>query len=96
MSEPVTPAVCVPSVSISPGLTELKAVMGKRKKAITPAQIREEIRKLNLIGKSQIPRMPREAALDLVLRLGIPIVPEAGISPVIKYRLLVGGSRARL
>jgi hypothetical protein len=41
--------------------------MGKRKKATTGAQIREEIRKLNLIAKS------------------------VGISPVIKYRLLVGG-----
>src|ERR1700722_2257361 len=66
--------------------------MGKRKKAITPVQIREEIRKLNLIGKSQIHRsFDENAALDLVLRLGMPIVPEAGISPVIKYRLLVGG-----
>jgi hypothetical protein len=66
--------------------------MGKRKKGVTPAQIREEIRKLNLIGKSQIHRsFDEEAALDLVLRVGIPTVPEAGISPVIKYRLLVGG-----
>jgi hypothetical protein len=66
--------------------------MGKRKKGTAPAQIREEIRKLNLIGKSQIHRsFDEEAALDLVLRAGIPIVPKVGISPVIKYRLLVGG-----
>jgi hypothetical protein len=66
--------------------------MGKRKKAITPVQIKEEIRKLNLIGKSQIHRSFDEgAAVDLVLRLGLPAVPELGISPVIKYRLLVGG-----
>ena len=65
--------------------------MGKGKKGVTPAQIREEIRKLNLIGKSQIHRsFDEEAALDLVLRVGIQAVPEVGIPPVIKYRLLVG------
>jgi hypothetical protein len=66
--------------------------MGKRKKAITPVQIKEEIRKLNLIGKSQIYKsFDERAAVDLVLRLGLPAVPKFGISPVIKYRLLVGG-----
>jgi hypothetical protein len=66
--------------------------MGKRKTATTGAQIREEIRKLNLIGKSEIRRsFDEEAAIDLLLRLGLPEVPEVGISPVIKYRLLVGG-----
>ena len=66
--------------------------MGKRKKVTTGAQIREEIRKLNLIGKSEIRRsFDEEAAIDLLLRLGLPEVPEVGISPVIKYRLLVGG-----
>jgi len=66
--------------------------MEKREKAITPAQIKEEIRKLNLIGKSEIHRsFNEEAAIDLVLRIGITRVPEVGISPVIKYRLLVGG-----
>ena len=66
--------------------------MGKRKKGIIPVQIREEIRKLNLIVKSQIRRsFDEQAALDLVLRLGLQAVPEVGISPVIKYRLLVGG-----
>jgi hypothetical protein len=66
--------------------------MGKRKKAITPVQIKEEIRKLNLIGKSEIHRsFDEREAVYLVLRLGLPIVPELGISPVIKYRLLVGG-----
>jgi hypothetical protein len=61
--------------------------MEKRKKAITSALIREEIRKLNLIGKSEIHRsFDEEAAIDLVLRLGLSRVPE-----VIKYRLLVGG-----
>jgi hypothetical protein len=66
--------------------------MKKRKKAITSALIREEIRKLNLIGKSEIHRsFDEEAAIDLVLRLGLSKVPEVGISPVIKYRLLVGG-----
>jgi hypothetical protein len=66
--------------------------MGKRKKGITSAQIREEIRNLNLIGKSQIHRsFDEEAALDLVLRLGITTVPEVAIPPVMKYRLLVGG-----
>jgi hypothetical protein len=65
--------------------------MEKRKKGIIPVQIREEIRKLNLIGKSQIHRsFDEEAALDLVLRVGIRAVPEVGIPPVIKYRLLVG------
>ena len=66
--------------------------MEKRKKGITPAQVREEIRNLNLIGKSQIHRsFDEEAALDLVLRLGITTVPEVAIPPVMKYRLLVGG-----
>jgi hypothetical protein len=66
--------------------------MGKRKKATTGAQIRVEIRKLNLIGKSEIRRsFDEEAAIDLLLRLGLPEVPEFGLSPVIKYRLLVGG-----
>ena len=66
--------------------------MEKRKKAITSALIRAEIRKLNLIGKSQIHRsFDEEAAIDLVLRLGLTRVTEVGISPVIKYRLLVGG-----
>ena len=66
--------------------------MGKRKKGTAPALIREEIRKLNLIGKSQIHRsFDEEAALDLVLRLGIPTAREVAIPPVMKYRLLVGG-----
>jgi hypothetical protein len=66
--------------------------MGRRKKATTGAQIREEIRKLNLIGKSEIRRsFDEEAAIDLLLRLGLPEAPEVGLSPVIKYRLLVGG-----
>ena len=66
--------------------------MGKSKKGITAAQVREEIRNLNLIGKSQIHRsFDEEAALDLVLRLGITTVPEVAVPPVMKYRLLVGG-----
>ena len=66
--------------------------MGKRKKRVSPAQIRDEIRKLNQIGKSEIHRsFDEEAAIDLVLRLGPSGVPEVGIPPVIKYRLLVGG-----
>jgi hypothetical protein len=66
--------------------------MGKRKKATTGAQIREEIRRLNLIAKSEFRRsFDEEAAVDLLLRLGLSEVPEVGISPVIKYRLLVGG-----
>ena len=32
-----------------------------------------------------------EAAIDLLLRLGLPEIPDVGLSPVIKYRLLVGG-----
>ena len=66
--------------------------MGKRKKVTVGAQIREEIRKLNLIGKSEIRRsFDEEAAIDLLLRLGLSEVPEVGLSPVFKYRLLVGG-----
>jgi hypothetical protein len=66
--------------------------MGKRKKATTGAQIREEIRRLNLIAKSEFRRsFDEEAAVDLLLRLGLSEVSEVGISPVIKYRLLVGG-----
>jgi hypothetical protein len=66
--------------------------MGKRRKATTAAQVREEIRKLNLIGKSEIrTSFDEEAAIDLLLRLGLPEVPKVGLSPVIKYRLLVGG-----
>lgn len=65
---------------------------GKRKKAPTGAQIREEIRKLNLIAKSEFRRsFDEEATVDLLLRLGLSEVPKVGISPVIKYRLLVGG-----
>jgi hypothetical protein len=45
---------------------------GKRKKAPTGAQIREEIRKLNLIAKSEFRRsFDEEAAVDLLLRLGL-------------------------
>ena len=45
-----------------------------------------------LIGKSEIRRsFDEEAAIDLVLRLGLSEAPEVGLSPVIKYRLLVGG-----
>ena len=59
--------------------------MEKRKKAITSALIREEIRKLNLIGKYEIHRsFDEEAAIDLVLRFGLTRVTEVGISPVIK------------
>jgi hypothetical protein len=66
--------------------------MGKRKKAAIGGQIREEIRKLNLIAKSEIrTSFDEEAAVDLFLRLGLAEVPEVDISPVIKYRLLVGG-----
>jgi hypothetical protein len=66
--------------------------MGKRKKAFTGERIREEIRKLNLIAKSEFrTSFDEEAAVDLLLRLGLSEVPEVGISPVIKYRLLVGG-----
>lgn len=74
--------------------------MRKRKSAIPAEQIRDEIRKLNHIGKSEIYRsFDEEAAVDLVLRLGVSgaekevhgISTEVGISPVIKYRLLVGG-----
>jgi hypothetical protein len=66
--------------------------MGKRKKATTRAQIREEIRKLNLIAKSEFrTSFDEEAAVNFLLRLGLSEVPEVGISPVIKYRLLVGG-----
>jgi hypothetical protein len=66
--------------------------MGKRKEATTGAQIREEIHRLNLIAKSELRRsFDEEAAVDLLLRLGLSEVPEVGISPVIKYRLLVGG-----
>ena len=66
--------------------------MGKRKTVTTGPQIRGEIRKLNLIGKSEIRRsFDEEVAIDLLLRLGLPEVPEVGISPVVKYRLLVGG-----
>jgi hypothetical protein len=65
--------------------------MGKRKKRVSPTQIRDEIRKLNQIGKSEIHRsFDEEAAIDLVLRLGRSGVPEVGIHPVMKYRLLVG------
>jgi hypothetical protein len=66
--------------------------MGKRKKAFTGGRLREEIRKLNLIAKSEFrTSFDEEAAVDLLLRLGLSEVPEVGISPVIKYRLLDGG-----
>jgi hypothetical protein len=66
--------------------------MGKRKKATAGAQIREEIRKLHLIGQFEIRRsVDEETAIDLLLRLGLSEVPAVGLSPVIKYRLLVGG-----
>jgi hypothetical protein len=78
----------LPRVQVSYGSRD----MGKRKKATTGAQIREEIRRLNLIAKSEFRRsFDEEAAVDLLLRLGLSEVPEVGISPVIKYRLLVGG-----
>ena len=47
--------------------------MGKRKKATTGAQIREEIRKLNLIAKSEFrTSFDEEAAVDLLFRIGVP------------------------
>ena len=59
--------------------------MGKGKKATTGAQFREELRRLNLIAKSEFRRsFDEEAAVDLLLRLGLSEVPEVGISPVIK------------
>jgi hypothetical protein len=64
----------------------------KRKKKTAGAHIREELRKLNLIAKSEFRRsFDEEAAVGLLLRLGFSEVSEVGISPVIKYRLLVGG-----
>jgi hypothetical protein len=78
----------------------LYANMRKRQNAIPAEQIRDEIRKLNQIGKSQIYRsFDKEAAVDLIFRLGVPgaetevqgMPTEVRISLVIKYRLLVGG-----
>ena len=73
--------------------------MRKRLNAIPAERIRDEIRKLNQVGKSEVYRsFDEEAAVDLILRLGVPgaetevqVSTEVRISPVIKYRLLVGG-----
>jgi hypothetical protein len=66
--------------------------MRKRRKASAGVQIKDEIRKLNQIAKTEIcTRINEKAAVDLLLRLQVPRDPEVGISPVIKYRLLVGG-----
>ena len=66
--------------------------MRKRRKASEGVQIKDEIRKLNRIAKTEIcTRIDEKAAVDLLLRLQAPRDPEVGISPVIKYRLLVGG-----
>ncbi len=66
--------------------------MRKRRKASEGVQIKDEIRKLNQIAKTEIrTRIDEKAAVDLLLRLQVPRDPEVGISPVIKYRLLVGG-----
>jgi hypothetical protein len=74
--------------------------MRNLKTAALAVQIKDEIRKLNQIGKSEIhTSFDEEAAVDLILRVSAPGVEaevqgtsiEVGISPVIKYRLLVGG-----
>jgi hypothetical protein len=67
--------------------------MRTRQNAITADQIKDEVRKLNHIGRSEIHRsFDEEAAVNLILRVGAPGArPEQSISPVIKYRLLVGG-----
>ena len=74
--------------------------MRKLRKALVAEQIKDEIRKLNQIGKIEIRRsFDEEAAVDLILRVGAPrtrtevqgMPTEVGISSVIKYRLLVGG-----
>ena len=71
--------------------------MGKRKNATTGAQIREEIRKLNLIGKSEIRRsFDEEAAVDLLLRLGLAEVSEFGLSPVNQIQIARWRSRDRI
>jgi hypothetical protein len=63
-----------------------------RRKRIEDERIKEEIRKLNQLAKTEIcTRIDEKAAVDLLLRLGVPAASEVGISPVIKYRLLVGG-----
>ena len=50
--------------------------MGKRKKVATGAQVREEMRKLNLIGKSEIRRSFDEEAATRIL--SVPDQPFAG------------------
>ena len=66
--------------------------MGRGKKATTGPQIREEIRKLNLIAKSESKKeIHCRFFIERSPKLGLSEVPEIGISPVIKYRLLVGG-----
>jgi hypothetical protein len=63
-----------------------------RRKTIEAERIKDEIRKLNQIAKTEIcTRIDEKAAVNLLLRLGVPKASEVGISPVIKYRLLVGG-----
>ena len=66
--------------------------MGKRRNTLKSGQIRNEVRKLNQIAKTEIfTRIDEKAAVDLLLRLRDPGTSEVHLSPVIKYRLLVGG-----
>jgi hypothetical protein len=70
----------------------------KAGKAPTAEKIKDEIRKLSRIEKSEFHRsFDQEAAADLILKIVAPGnlaeacgIATIGIPPVIKYRLLVG------
>jgi hypothetical protein len=72
--------------------------MKGQEKAPTAEKIKDEIRKLRRIEKSEFHRsFDQEAAADLILKIVAPGnlakargIATTGIPPVIKYRLLVG------
>jgi hypothetical protein len=72
--------------------------MRRQEEAPTAGMIKDEIRKLSRIEKSEFHRsFDQEAAADLILKILAPGnlaeargIATTGIPPVIKYRLLVG------
>ena len=72
--------------------------MRRQEEAPTAEMIKDEIQKLSRIEKSEFHRsFDQEAAADLILKILAPGnlaeargIATTGISPVIKYRLLVG------
>jgi hypothetical protein len=65
-----------------------QAKINPRVLPVDPKKLQKKAKVQTFVTKTET---TEEAAIDLLLRLGLPEVPEVGLSPVIKYRLFVGG-----